>query len=281
MTSEETVKSVVSDVGLQLKYISIEEIKTGENIRKEYADIDGLADSIRKNGLIHPITVYCVSGEGYVVKTGHRRLKAYRRLFVEEPKRFRAIPCLVSTPYNIAAVQLAENVQRADLSAAELYEALRVLRDRGTSLKDIAAMMGRKTGSVKNFFCAVNEIEKNPKLKHFLEGHAGVTIQDVIETKSVENEETRIGMLRRRHDGTLTRTELRKQAKKIDQDEKAIADRRFSMRLVLSPLKIGIEEMPAEMIVAGVFEKKANQLIRYLQADACPVKIVVDREAGK
>ena len=180
-TGEGKSRDILKEKRAQVKNIPLSDIKIKENVRKEYTGIDELAESIRKNGLIQPITVYYILNEGYIVKTCHRRFLAYHKLCAVDPDLFRSIPCLVSTADNIAVVQLVENVLRSDLSATELYESLSALRDNEMSLKDIASVMGKKTGSVKNFFVAVNEIDANPKLKECLEnGHAGVTIQDII-----------------------------------------------------------------------------------------------------
>lgn len=89
--------------------IRLEHIKIKKNVRGEYTDIDELAQSIRKNGLIQPVTVY-PDASGYAIKFGHRRFFAYQKLCTEEPERFQTIPCLVSTSDNIAALQLIENV---------------------------------------------------------------------------------------------------------------------------------------------------------------------------
>ena len=108
MTISEPVRSVPSIIRPESKDIPVCDIKIKSNVRRDYPDIAELANDIRRNGLIQPITVYCIEGDGYIVKIGHRRFLAYHLLCTEEPERFRTIPCPVSTADNIVAVQLAE-----------------------------------------------------------------------------------------------------------------------------------------------------------------------------
>ena len=67
-------------VSLTVKDIPIGEISVKANIRKDYAEIYELMESVKQHGLLQPITVYS-AGDGYAVKTGHRRFMAYKRLY--------------------------------------------------------------------------------------------------------------------------------------------------------------------------------------------------------
>jgi ParB/RepB/Spo0J family partition protein len=76
--------------------------------------LDELADSLRKLGVINPLTVMEVDG-GYEVIAGHRRLLAARRAGLV------AVPCMVRSPRdpNPTALKLHENLYRQDLSPVE------------------------------------------------------------------------------------------------------------------------------------------------------------------
>ena len=89
----------------------------------------------------------------------------------------------------------------------------------------------------------MNEIDTNPKLKEFLDGsHTGVTIQDIIETKGVSDEQARLDLLQRRKSGVITRAELREKIKELKQADKAAVDKRTPLRLSVSPTEIRITE---------------------------------------
>jgi len=76
--------------------------------------LDELAESMRKLGVINPLTVKEVDG-GYEVIAGHRRLLAARRAGLV------AVPCMVHSPRdpNPTALKLHENLYRQELTPVE------------------------------------------------------------------------------------------------------------------------------------------------------------------
>lgn len=48
-----------TSVKLTIKDIPLGDIQIRENVRKEYKDIEELAESIRQHGLLQPITGFC------------------------------------------------------------------------------------------------------------------------------------------------------------------------------------------------------------------------------
>lgn len=60
--------------------IKLKDIVIGDRYRKEFINIDTLADSISKNGLIHPLTI----DENNLLIAGERRYKACQMLKLEE-----------------------------------------------------------------------------------------------------------------------------------------------------------------------------------------------------
>jgi ParB family chromosome partitioning protein len=205
---------------LHILDIPLGDIEIQKNIRKEYTDIEGLKESIRQYGLLQPITVY-KNGDVYIVKTGHRRFLACRMLYKEEPDRFHSIQSIVSNADNLSIIQLVENVQRADLSQIELYDALSSMREQGLTLKQIAAVMGKDESYIKKIFVGVNEISKDKNLENMV-SYAGVTIEDVIETKGVPDESERLSLLEQRKKGGLNRAEMRKKVKDLKGNKESI-----------------------------------------------------------
>ena len=62
---------------VELKTISIEQITFGERFRDEYGDLDTLAASLKKEGIIQPLAVRaCTGGDEYILLAGGRRYKA-------------------------------------------------------------------------------------------------------------------------------------------------------------------------------------------------------------
>ena len=102
------------------KIIEMEKIISGKNIRNERdTDIQELADSIETNGLINPILVKPIGNGKYEVVAGHRRYEAVKRLGLPH------IECNITeetSEKDLLLAQVAENIQRKNMSALELVE---------------------------------------------------------------------------------------------------------------------------------------------------------------
>lgn len=109
-------------------------------------DIGELAESIRLNGLIQPLTVKA-EGERYILIAGERRLRALRSL----GNAF--APCIVLdvTDRNSAVLALVENIQRKDLHFFDEAEALSKLLDfYGMTQEDAAIRLGKTQSTIAN-----------------------------------------------------------------------------------------------------------------------------------
>lgn len=93
--------------------------------RAHEMSISELANSIAASGVIEPIIVRPLDGDGFEVIVGERRLAAAK--IVGLPK----VPCIVRTCSRSGALlmSLTENVQRSDLNAIERARAFRRLLD--------------------------------------------------------------------------------------------------------------------------------------------------------
>lgn len=128
-----------------LKVLEVSKIISVKNIRNEHdKDIAELADSINRQGLINPITVMSVSGGKYRVIAGHRRLEAVKRLGLPH------IECQVlesMSEKDIVLTQLAENVQRKNMSARELVDVFEELKEKYHMKQNVIAMLFGKDDS--------------------------------------------------------------------------------------------------------------------------------------
>ena len=141
------------------KLIEVTKIKQGKNIRSECdAEISELADSIEKQGLINPILVQKLSDGSYEVVAGHRRFEAVKRIGLPY------IECNILeddlSEKEIILTQIAENVQRKNMSAFELVEVFEDLKNRlHVNQKAIAKMFGKTDAWVCNQYQAVKMLE--------------------------------------------------------------------------------------------------------------------------
>ena len=108
---------------------------------------EGLAGSIKAQGLLQPIVVRPRPGGGYELIAGERRWRAARQAGVE------SVPALVREAGDRDSLLLAlvENVAREQLSAVEEARAYAVLLDEfGLSLGEVAERVGRSKPAVSN-----------------------------------------------------------------------------------------------------------------------------------
>lgn len=116
-----------------------------QNPRKDLGDLEELAESIRQNGILQPLTVVKCEDGNYTVVMGHRRLGA-----AKEAGLF-TVPCIIEdlTEEEQLAVMLMENMQREDLNALEQADGFQTMMDLGISVKDIAERTGFTQKTVK------------------------------------------------------------------------------------------------------------------------------------
>ncbi len=110
------------------------------------AGLEELADSIRRYGVLTPLTVRR-EGEGYLLIAGERRLRASRMAGLE------TVPCYILTAEgeDLSAMALIENLQRRDLDPFEEAEGLlRLTRDFGLTQQQVAERIGKTQAAVAN-----------------------------------------------------------------------------------------------------------------------------------
>lgn len=124
--------------------LPVDSITPDPSQARKHFDADellALAVSLRDHGMLHPIHVRLVE-ESYVIISGERRFRAACEA------GFKFVPCAVLDTNKHAEISLAENFLRSDLTAIEKAEALHALQVGGTTLSEIASMVGLKENSV-------------------------------------------------------------------------------------------------------------------------------------
>ena len=112
------------------------------NERRTFRGMDGLIASVKIHGIVEPITV-TQEGESYRILTGHRRLRAAKAAGLTEVEVIARDPEDALTRRRKSIVS---NVQREDIGAVELAEALKSLLDEDQSLatqRKLAALIGK------------------------------------------------------------------------------------------------------------------------------------------
>ncbi len=110
--------------------------------------LNDLAQSLRANGLLQPITVYSIGPDQYRIIAGERRWRAAALAGLTE------IPALVRTveEHQLLELALIENIQREDLNPIEVASAFQSLTENhGLQHDQIAERTGKDRSTITNF----------------------------------------------------------------------------------------------------------------------------------
>ena len=118
-----------------MKIIPIENITPNGNNRKNAGELT-LIPSIKTDGILEPIIVYKEKGdEKFRIAAGHRRYASAKAYGIED------IPCIVLPKEKAIRAACVENIDRENLSPADLAESiLAMYTDCGYCIDDIAAV---------------------------------------------------------------------------------------------------------------------------------------------
>lgn len=137
--------------------ISLSQIIDTGNVREDYHDIAELAQSIKDNGLMQPVVVKRAGTtpdgiQQYELIAGHRRKKAHEYLCAKGDD-FNMIDAVVKTGDKLT-LQLIENIQRNDLTAAERENGLAEMLNSGVCQKEIAGKLSKSEQWVSKHLAA-------------------------------------------------------------------------------------------------------------------------------
>lgn len=114
--------------------INIEQIKIEDRIRKDFGNIQELADDIKQNGLINPPVVMQESDNTYTLLAGERRIRALKLLGYKqiEVRTWKSL-----NDEEKLNIEISENEARKDFSKSERMEyALRLAKIEGLKARE-------------------------------------------------------------------------------------------------------------------------------------------------
>ena len=116
-------------------------------VRFDFNELEGLAISIRTNGILQPINVRRLPDGKYELISGERRLRASRMVGINK------IPCVVMdvSDEQSALFAIIENVQRQNLDFFEEAVAIeRLVTIHGLTQEEIAKKLGKAQSTLSN-----------------------------------------------------------------------------------------------------------------------------------
>lgn len=111
------------------------------------AELESLAESIKSNGLLQPLTVRLIKDIGYELICGERRLRASKLVGLEK------IPCIIveTTDRQAAVLAVLENLQREDLNYFEEAHAYKnLIEEWGLSQAELGIRLGKAQPTIAN-----------------------------------------------------------------------------------------------------------------------------------
>ncbi len=144
------IKSSKNKANSQIQFIPHDLIKPNPQqprVRFDYNELEGLACSIRANGLLQPINVRTLESGEFELISGERRLRAARMIGMTK------IPCIVMnvSDQQSALFAIIENVQRENLDFFEEAVAIeRLMTEYGLSQDEISEKLGKAPSTLSN-----------------------------------------------------------------------------------------------------------------------------------
>ena len=149
---------------LETKTVLIDTIQVGERFRTDYGDVESLAQSIKSEGLINPITIDTESN----LLAGGRRLAACKLLGKDsiEVNIFK-----IESEYELRIIELIENIQRKEMlwsEQANLVQRINILmkkEDPTWTQKQTAGLLNMSTGHTSDQIMIADVSENVPELQ--------------------------------------------------------------------------------------------------------------------
>lgn len=229
-----------------------------------------LAESIRQNGIIHPLSVRRLKNGVYELVAGERRLRAAKIIGME------SVPCVIAdvNERSSAIMALVENIQRADLSYFdEAFAIAKLIELYGMTQEDAAIKLGKAQSTIANKLRLLrfSEDEMTKITSYGLtERHARCLLR--IDDIMLRDELIEIIFNRKLN---VEKTEELVESYIFKKNENEKFKKRCvvlkDVRLFVNTINRAIETMRAAGIMAEASKKKSEHYIEYV------VKIPVDK----
>lgn len=172
---EENVPKDSSEI--EVSRITVNPLQPREDFDEE--KLKELADSIKQNGLIQPITVK-KSGNDFILVSGERRLRAVKLLGLEKIAAY-SYEKPAETNESLLELALIENIQRENLNPMELSDSYnRLLNEYNLTQEQIAEKVSKQRSTVANYLRLQKlpvEIKVSLRKNEITEAHARMLLR--------------------------------------------------------------------------------------------------------
>ncbi len=172
--------------------IPVEQIETNPfqpRVEFESEALNELAESIREQGIIQPLTVRKMGYDKYQLISGERRLRASQIAGLTD------VPCYIriANDQQVLEMALVENIQRENLNALEIsisYQ--RLIEECELTQEELSQRVGKNRSTVTNYLRLLKlpaEVQVTIRDGHITMGHARALL-------GIENEEGQVKIMK-------------------------------------------------------------------------------------
>ena len=189
-------------------------IPNPDNPRKDVGDIDELAKSIRKNGIMQNLTVVPADDDmnEFMVLIGHRRLEAAKDAGLVK------VPCVIAeglTREEQLAIMLEENMQRNDLTVIEQAESFQMMIELGNTVESLTEKTGFSESTIRHRL-KIAELDSEMLREREEDPDLQLSLTDLYELEKIKSLETRNSVL----GAAISGDDLRRRARNAAAQEK-------------------------------------------------------------
>lgn len=229
--------------------------------RKDFneEELRALAESIRANGILQPLTIRKADG-GYELIAGERRLRAARLAGLAK------VPCIFvnASEQQASILALIENIQRSDLNFFEEAEGYRrLVAEYGMTQSEIAKLIGKQQSTIAN---KLRLLRLDP-VTRFKILSSGMTERHARTLLQIEQEPIRQKLLDAVISGGLNVQQTEQLAEKLMIEDKGASLRQKPLirdiRLFINTIDHAVAVMKLSGINAGLTKNESDEAIEY------------------
>jgi len=258
------LKSNKYKIGGQIILVPQEDIYPNPNQprkRFDYDELEGLAQSIRQNGIIQPIAIRINEEGRYELISGERRLRASRLVGIPR------IPCIIMDANNSksALFALIENIQRTDLGFFEEAQAIeKLITDHGMTRDEVCKKLGLAPPTISNKLRLLRlpeEIRLRIIQENLSERHA----RELLRLTTLNQVERALSIMAERHLTVAESEKLITQILNNDNKRRQPPMKLFKdVRIFVNTLNHAVDTMRRAGIEADSAKSETDEYIEYI-----------------
>lgn len=258
------MKNAKYKIGGQIILLPQEEIYPNPNqprSRFDFDELEGLAQSIRQNGIIQPIAVRVNSKGNYELISGERRLRASRLVGISQ------IPCIIMDAGDdkSALFALIENMQRCDLGFFEEASAIeKLIVDFKMSREEVCRKLGKAPPTISNKLRLL-KLPEDIRLKITQEGLTERHARALLRLTSRSQLDRALSIITERHLTVSESEKLIEQMLSNDKGRKKPTVKLFKdVRIFVNTLNHAVDTMRRAGIEADSAKSETDEYIEYI-----------------